>query len=61
VRVLIERLERRHAPLDALLGAARELDLLYGPTRHPNGLASGTPGQALPRRSRRERSIWPLV
>jgi HEPN domain-containing protein len=46
VRVLIERLEPREAPLDALLDAARELDLLYVPTRYPNGLASGTPGEA---------------
>jgi HEPN domain-containing protein len=29
-----------------LLDAARELDLLYVPTRYPNGLASGTPSQA---------------
>ena len=46
VRVLIERLEPREAPLDALLDAARELDLLYLPTRYPSGLASGTPSQA---------------
>lgn len=46
VRALVERLEPREAPLDALLDAARELDLLYVPTRYPNGLASGTPGQA---------------
>ena len=46
VRALVERLEPREAALDALLDAARELDLLYVPTRYPNGLASGTPGQA---------------
>ena len=28
------------------LAAARELDLLYIPTRYPNGLDSGTPGAA---------------
>jgi HEPN domain-containing protein len=28
------------------LDAARELDLLYVPTRYPNGLEAGTPAQA---------------
>jgi len=46
VRALIEALTPRDARLDELLDAARELDLLYVPTRYPNGLASGTPGQA---------------
>jgi HEPN domain-containing protein len=46
VRALIEQLEPREPRLDALLDAARELDLFYLPTRYPNGLASGTPGQA---------------
>ncbi|MEN8160829.1 MAG: HEPN domain-containing protein [Myxococcota bacterium] len=46
VRVLIEQLEPRDAAFDALLDAARELDLFYIPTRYPNGLESGTPGQA---------------
>lgn len=32
--------------LDALLDTARELDLLYIPTRYPNGLQSGTPTEA---------------
>lgn len=43
VRELIERLDPRAA---ALLDAARELDLLYVPTRYPNGLQSGTPAEA---------------
>jgi HEPN domain-containing protein len=46
VRELIERLDPRAAALDALLDAARELDLLYVPTRYPNGLQSGTPAEA---------------
>jgi HEPN domain-containing protein len=46
VRALIEALEPRELALDALLDAARELDLLYVPTRYPNGLDAGTPGQA---------------
>ena len=44
VRGLIEKLSPREASLDALLEAARELDLFYIPTRYPNGLDSGTPG-----------------
>jgi HEPN domain-containing protein len=46
VRALIESLAPREARLDALLDGARELDLLYVPTRYPNGLETGTPGQA---------------
>jgi len=46
VRALIEPLAPRVAALDALLDAARELDLLYVPTRYPNGIDAGTPGQA---------------
>jgi HEPN domain-containing protein len=46
VRALIEQLEPPEPALHALLDAARELDLLYIPTRYPNGLASGTPGAA---------------
>ncbi len=46
VRALIERLEPRVSALDDLLDGARELDLLYIPTRYPNGLAAGTPGEA---------------
>jgi HEPN domain-containing protein len=46
VRALIESLDPRAAALDALLDAARELDLLYLPTRYPNGLAAGTPAEA---------------
>jgi HEPN domain-containing protein len=46
VRALIESLDPRDAPFDALLDAARELDLFYIPTRYPNGLERGTPGQA---------------
>jgi HEPN domain-containing protein len=46
VRGLIEQLVPPEPALHALLDAARELDLLYIPTRYPNGLASGTPGAA---------------
>ena len=46
VRALVERLEPREPRLDALLDAARELDLLYVPTRYPNGLEDGTPARA---------------
>jgi HEPN domain-containing protein len=46
VRALIEQLDPAPARLVALLDAARELDLLYVPTRYPNGLDSGTPGRA---------------
>jgi HEPN domain-containing protein len=46
VRALIESLEPREPALDARLDAARELDLLYLPTRYPNSLSAGTPGEA---------------
>jgi len=46
VRALVESLEPREAALDALLDAARDLDLLYLPTRYPNGLDAGTPREA---------------
>jgi HEPN domain-containing protein len=46
VRALIEQLEPVPAPFAALLDAARDLDLLYVPTRYPNGLDAGTPAQA---------------
>jgi HEPN domain-containing protein len=46
VRALIERLAPPDPRLAALLDAARELDLLYLPTRYPNGLDTGTPGEA---------------
>jgi len=44
VRKLIEALAS--SGLADLLSAARELDLLYIPARYPNGLQSGTPGEA---------------
>ena len=44
VRQLIERLGR--PDFEELLPGARELDLLYLPTRYPNGLDDGTPGEA---------------
>ena len=44
IRQLIERLEDPNLE-DRLLGA-RELDLLYLPTRYPNGLDDGTPQDA---------------
>jgi len=53
VRTLIETLQPRVRELDALLDAARELDLLYLPTRYPNGLDSGTPGEAFSARPSR--------
>ena len=44
IRHLVEKL---HAPnLEAVLPAARELDLYYVPTRYPNGLDDGTPSEA---------------
>ena len=46
VRALIEALRLTDPNLDALLDAARELDLLYVTTRYPNGLDTGTPAQA---------------
>lgn len=46
IRSLIERLEPPDPVLDLLLDNARELDLLYVPTRYPNGLDTGTPGVA---------------
>lgn len=46
VRELIERLEPSVRSLDELLDGARELDLLYVPTRYPNGLEAGTPGES---------------
>jgi len=46
VRALIERLSPRLPVLDALVDAARELDLFYVLTRYPNGLDSGTPAEA---------------
>ena len=44
IRRLIELLEDR--TLERLVPGARELDLLYVPTRYPNGLDDGTPGDA---------------
>ncbi len=46
VRALIQSLDPRSAALETWLDAARELDLFYVPTRYPNGLDEGTPGQA---------------
>ena len=46
VRALIESLEPREPALDTVLDGARDLDLLYLPTRYPNGLEAGTPGEA---------------
>ena len=44
IRQIIERLENPN--LRVLLAGARELDLLYLPTRYPNGLDDGTPQEA---------------
>lgn len=46
VRALIESLDPRVDPLDALLDDARELDLFYISSRYPNGLETGTPAEA---------------
>jgi HEPN domain-containing protein len=46
VRALIQSLDPPVATLSALLDDARDLDVLYIPTRYPNGLESGTPGDA---------------
>jgi HEPN domain-containing protein len=46
VRALIEQLDPPVPALVRLLDAARELDLLYVPTRYPNGLDVGTPARA---------------
>jgi HEPN domain-containing protein len=46
VRALIESLDPPEPALRALLDDARDLDVLYIPTRYPNGLESGTPGEA---------------
>jgi HEPN domain-containing protein len=46
VRALVEKLSPRDSRFDALIDAARELDLFYVPTRYPNGLDSGTPAEA---------------
>ncbi|RMF25246.1 MAG: HEPN domain-containing protein [Deltaproteobacteria bacterium] len=46
IRSLIERLDPREPRLDRLVDDARELDLFYIPARYPNGLETGTPGEA---------------
>ena len=56
VRGLIERLDARAPALDALLDQARDLDLYYVPTRYPNGLEEGTPGEAFSK-AQAERAI----
>lgn len=56
VRALIESLDPRASELDRSLDEARELDLFYIATRYPNGLDTGTPGQAFSARQS-ERAI----
>ena len=46
IRSLIERLDPREPRFDRLIDDARELDLFYIPARYPNGLETGTPGEA---------------
>jgi len=46
VRALVSSLPADVASLAEHLDSARELDLFYLPTRCPNGLDSGTPGEA---------------
>lgn len=47
VKRLVDALEPREPALDALLKDAADLDLLYVPTRDPNGLDhGGTPGES---------------
>lgn len=53
VRSLITSLDPPIAALTALTDAGRELDLFYLPTRYPNGLDSGTPGEAFSERQSR--------
>ena len=47
VRRLIESLQPGEELLTARLDGARELDLLYVPSRYPNGLEAGSPGEAI--------------
>jgi HEPN domain-containing protein len=60
VRALVDALGPRAPALDALLDDARELDLLYVPTRYPNGLDAGTPADAFSA-SQSERAIAQAV
>jgi HEPN domain-containing protein len=54
VRALIESLHPGAAGLAGLVDDARDLDVFYVATRYPNGLESGTPGEAFgPRQSAR--------
>jgi HEPN domain-containing protein len=46
VRSLIESLDPEAPALSARLDDARDLDVFYIPTRYPDGLESGTPGEA---------------
>ena len=46
VRALIQSLDPPVPALERHLDAARELDLFYITSRYPNGLDSGTPGEA---------------
>jgi HEPN domain-containing protein len=46
VRTLIQRLDPPETALAELLDDARDLDVFYIPTRYPNGIESGTPGDA---------------
>lgn len=46
VRALIDSLEPSSPALAAQCDGARELDLFYVPTRYPNGLDAGTPGES---------------
>ena len=45
-RALIERLDPAVPAMRAVTEDARTLDLYYVPTRYPNGLTEGTPGEA---------------
>lgn len=46
VRSLMQRLDPMPRELAVQLDGARELDLFYVPTRYPNGLDEGSPGEA---------------
>lgn len=46
VRSLIQSLDPSEPELERHLDAARQLDLFYITSRYPNGLDSGTPGEA---------------
>lgn len=53
---LLARAVERHSDLESLRDLAAELDLLYIPTRYPNGLIEGSPHEVFTR-TQAERAI----